>query len=112
MDSWLSAEVHFSVPSFVLDGVPVVERGVKSLSVAEDFDALKNRPARFVSRGKAQAMAQLLFEGRQEAFCDGIVPAIPGCQLARGCEGLRRSQEETHTAPTTASTSQALLPLF
>ena len=64
---------------------------MKSLSVVEDFDVLKNRPARFVSRGKAQAMAELLFEGREEAFCDGIVPAIPfSTHAAHEAAGLQR----------------------
>ncbi|MDP3278227.1 MAG: hypothetical protein Q8Q09_23775 [Deltaproteobacteria bacterium] len=90
--SWGDAFVHYETPSiswtfglsrlgqlereFNLGGCLEIKRRVKSLTVVEDLNVLEERRSKFVAVEVALAMNELVLDRREEALCDGVVPAI------------------------------------
>jgi hypothetical protein len=63
---------------FVLDGCEVAQGAVEPLVVVEDFDELDDGPADLGDRGPRLPVDQLLFESREPALANGVVPALTG----------------------------------
>src|SRR6187402_2367791 len=74
MDTWLC---DFQDLFFILNRGAVAKRRVSPLPVVPDLDELKELAAGLGSRRELGVDQQFFREGGEEAFHDGVVPAIP-----------------------------------